>query len=89
MHKGLRDLRTCITIVFVFILFVMGTINFAGETGISLKMFVNNRMYPGGPTVYLVDHYDDPINQMGNSGYIIANFFTDGLMVRRSRVLGG
>jgi hypothetical protein len=59
----------------------MGTLNFSGNTAISQLMFVDNRMYPGGPTVYLMEHYDSPINQMGNAGYIVANFFADATLV--------
>jgi hypothetical protein len=59
----------------------MGTLNFAGNTAISQKMFVDNRGYPGGPTVYLVEHYDAAPNQMGNAAYIVANFFTDATLV--------
>ena len=50
-------------------------------------MFVENRMYPSGPSMFLNDHYDDPINVLGNAGYIIANFFADALLVRVHRIL--
>ena len=32
--------------------------------------------------MFLNDHYDDPMNVLGNTGYIIANFFADALLVR-------
>jgi hypothetical protein len=77
-----RQPRSITTLAFIFVLFAMGTLNFSGNTAISQLMFVDNRMYPGGPTVYLMEHYDAPINVMGNAGYIVANFFTDATLVR-------
>ena len=44
-------------------------------------------MYPGGPSMFLNDHYDDPMNVLGNAGYIIANFFADALLVRVHRIV--
>ncbi|KAL1670464.1 hypothetical protein GGF50DRAFT_94148 [Schizophyllum commune] len=100
-------------LAFVVIIVACGTLNFAGNTAISRRMFVENRMYPGGPSMFfffffksffgpqglpmvvlppftsmfLDDHYDDPMNVLGNAGYIIANFFADALLLYRCYVV--
>ncbi|KAI4526375.1 hypothetical protein K525DRAFT_259368 [Schizophyllum commune Loenen D] len=74
-------------LAFVVIIVACGTLNFAGNTAISRRMFVENRMYPGGPSMFLDDHYDDPMNVLGNAGYIIANFFADALLLFRCYVV--
>ncbi|KAL1708964.1 hypothetical protein EV121DRAFT_253474 [Schizophyllum commune] len=74
-------------LAFVVIIVACGTLNFAGNTDISRRMFVENRMYPGGPSMFLNDHYDDPMNVLGNAGYIIANFFADALLLYRCYVV--
>jgi hypothetical protein len=62
----------------------MGTLNFGGNAALGQAMYVDNRVYPGGPTVWYMDHFDLPANQMGNAGYIISNFFTDATLVSES-----
>ncbi|KAI5898409.1 uncharacterized protein SCHCODRAFT_02612001 [Schizophyllum commune H4-8] len=74
-------------LAFVVIIVACGTLNFAGNTDISRRMFVENRMYPGGPSMFLNDHYDDPMDVLGNAGYIIANFFADALLLYRCYVV--
>jgi hypothetical protein len=74
-------LRKTLTLACIFILFVMGTLNLTGNTAISTEMFVNNRMFPGGPSAYLTANYEAPSNEMGNAAYFVSNFFADGIMV--------
>lgn len=72
---------------FIFLLFLMGTINLACNTKMNQLMFIDNRDFPGGPNAWFFTNYNSGINTAGNAAYIIANFLADGLLVRQSRCL--
>ncbi|KAL1688297.1 hypothetical protein GGG16DRAFT_60235 [Schizophyllum commune] len=74
-------------LAFVFLIFACGTINYAANTDISRRMFVENRLYPDGPSAYLMEHYDDKINVLGNASYVVANFLADALLLYRCYVV--
>ncbi len=69
-------------LLFISTLFAMGTINLACNTKMTQLMFIDNRGFPGGPNAWFFAFYSDGINTAGNASYIIANFLTDGLLVR-------
>lgn len=71
-------------ITFIWILFVMGTINFACNTRMTQLMFIDNRAFPGGPMAWFMTNYGNGVNTAGNAGYIIANFLADALLVSSS-----
>lgn len=72
---------------FIFLLFLMGTINMACNTKMNQLMFIDNRDFPGGPNAWFFTNYNSGINTAGNAAYIIANFLADGLLVRQFRCL--
>ncbi|KAI9066255.1 hypothetical protein FKP32DRAFT_1674001 [Trametes sanguinea] len=76
--------RSWFLFAYVFVLFLMGTLNLAGNTKMTQLMFIDNRAYPGGPSAWFFDNYDNPNNTAGNASYIIANFFADGLLLWRT-----
>jgi hypothetical protein len=51
---------------FTFVLFVMGTLNFVGNTVVTSQMFVDNRMFPGGPSAYLGFIYSSVRTRLGS-----------------------
>jgi hypothetical protein len=40
----------------------MGALNFGGNAALGQAMYVDNRVYPGGPTVWYMDRFDLPAN---------------------------
>ncbi|KAI0749659.1 hypothetical protein C8Q80DRAFT_1101643 [Daedaleopsis nitida] len=74
-------------VAFTIIMFAMGTLNFACNTRMTELMFIDNRAFPGGPMAWFITNYADGVNTAGNAGYIIANFFADGLLLWRCYVV--
>ena len=44
-------------------------------------MFVENRLYAGGPSAFIITHYGDPFVVLGNASYIVASALADALLV--------
>ncbi|KAL1748534.1 hypothetical protein HDZ31DRAFT_6941, partial [Schizophyllum fasciatum] len=74
-------------LAFVVAMFACGTVNYAANTDISRRMFVDNRLYPSGPSAFLMRHYDDRINILGNASYVVANFLANALLLYRCFVV--
>ncbi|KAI0649025.1 hypothetical protein C8Q79DRAFT_488197 [Trametes meyenii] len=85
--KRKSTLRSGLLLVYVFALFALGTINFAGNTRITQLMFIDNRAYPGGPNAWFKANYNNVNVTDGNAAYIIANFMADGLLLWRTYVV--
>ena len=64
-------------------LFAMGTITIACTAKFSEQMWIDYREIPGGPNAFLAEHYDTPVNVLGNAAYIAANFLADAIVVSK------
>jgi hypothetical protein len=76
-----RTSRTWYFLAFVVVMFVAGTLNFIGTWAISQEDFVDNRLFPAGPSVYSGIHFGRAEAKMRSIAYIVANILADGLMV--------
>ena len=43
--------------------------------------FINNRGYPGGPSVYEEQEFSIGVDEIGNVSYVLANWFADSMLV--------
>ncbi|KAI5892267.1 uncharacterized protein SCHCODRAFT_02701238 [Schizophyllum commune H4-8] len=68
-------------LAFVGLVFACGTINYATNAELSVRMFVENRLYAGGPSAFIVANYGDPFVVLGNASYIAASALADVLLV--------
>lgn len=68
-------------LVALVMLFAMGTITIACTAKFSEQMWIDYREIPGGPNAFLAEHYDTPVNVLGNTAYIVANFLADTILV--------
>ncbi len=82
-HRSNGRLRSWFLLGYVFLLFLMGTVNLACNTKMTQLMFIDNRAFPGGPNAWFFANYNNTNNTTGNASYIIANFLAYGLLVRR------
>lgn len=73
-----------IYLIYISVIFVMGTLFFVSLLVSTQQSFINNRNYPGGPAAYEAVIFSEPLNMMGNAAYVIANWLADGLMVSAS-----
>lgn len=81
-HRRNGRLQSWFLLGYVFLLFLMGTVNLACNTKMAQLMFIDNRAFPGGPNAWFFANYNNTNNTAGNASYIIANFLADGLLVR-------
>ncbi|KAH9945099.1 uncharacterized protein BXZ73DRAFT_38000 [Epithele typhae] len=85
-NRAMRT-RSSIFMLFIFLLFLSGTLNFACNTRIVQLQFIDNRDFPGGPMAWLFAFYSIGVNTAGNAGYIIGNFLADALLLWRVYVV--
>ncbi|KAI5896433.1 uncharacterized protein SCHCODRAFT_02493744 [Schizophyllum commune H4-8] len=74
-------------LAFVLLVFACGTLNYAANTELGLRVYVDNRMYPGGPSAFLLAHYADPCFIMGNASYVVASALADALLLYRCYIV--
>jgi hypothetical protein len=74
-------IRKWLLLGFACFMFVAGTLNFIGTWAITQEDFVDNRLFPGGPTVYNGSHFGRPEAKMRSIVYIVANMLSEGTMV--------
>jgi hypothetical protein len=69
--------------VLAFALFTFGTLSFAANTALAQRMFVDDRDFPGGPSMYRNAFYSTRVNVVNNAMFFFGGFISDGLLVRR------
>ena len=69
-------------VAYTVVLMACGTIVFGATLQGTIEMFIDNSGYPGGPIVYGDVYYGRASNTVGNSSYVVASFFADGVLVR-------
>uniref|UniRef100_D8Q5A6 Expressed protein n=1 Tax=Schizophyllum commune (strain H4-8 / FGSC 9210) TaxID=578458 RepID=D8Q5A6_SCHCM len=74
-------------LAFVGLVFACGTINYATNAELSVRMFVENRLYAGGPSAFIVANYGDPFVVLGNASYIAASALADVLLLYRCYIV--
>ncbi|KZT28830.1 hypothetical protein NEOLEDRAFT_1154312 [Neolentinus lepideus HHB14362 ss-1] len=71
------------TMIYVFVLFALGTIGNAANTQFNEMTFVDDRDYPGGPNAFFVEQNSYWFNVVGYSVYIVNTWLQDGLLLYR------
>ncbi|KAI0662596.1 hypothetical protein C8Q70DRAFT_570279 [Cubamyces menziesii] len=74
-------------LAYVIITFALGTVTMACNARLAQLMLVNNRTYPGGPSVWLSSHTEDAVNVLGTISYMLCVFLADGLLLWRTYIL--
>ncbi|SJL11161.1 uncharacterized protein ARMOST_14564 [Armillaria ostoyae] len=70
-------------IIYVSLLFICATMYAAAGAKINEMAFIDYRLYPGGPSAFEYDYFWLPVNAMGNTFFIIANWLSDAVVVWR------
>ncbi|TCD68387.1 hypothetical protein EIP91_010896 [Steccherinum ochraceum] len=86
-RKDKTRTRTYFWMVYIVILFSLGTIGNAVNMRITELSFVDNRNFPGGPSAYEVELNFIPLNIAGTAAYIINGWLQDGLLLYRYYVI--
>ncbi|EJD51707.1 hypothetical protein AURDEDRAFT_159444 [Auricularia subglabra TFB-10046 SS5] len=72
---------------YVITLFICSTLYLAGSIHWRMRMFVDDRGYPGGPALFYIEQFSQPETILSNSAYIVINFLADGLLLWRCWVI--
>jgi hypothetical protein len=64
-------------------LFVLSTLGNISNSATAVIAFVNNRDFPGGPNVYLTEHYNTPLSMTGFVAFMLTTLMEDGYLVSR------
>ncbi|KAJ3570788.1 hypothetical protein NP233_g4165 [Leucocoprinus birnbaumii] len=74
-------------IIYVCLLFGLGTVNVCINMRFGQLVWIDNRGYPGGPFIYIVEQSGSRLLQGGNAESIIIPILTDGLLIYRCYAL--
>ena len=72
-------------LLFVIVIFALSTITTPIGMWVSMNIYINDRNYPGGPSVYLVVSFSDPVNSVANACIVTSAFVSDALLVSVDR----
>lgn len=68
-------------LIFVCTLFASGTVGTAAGIRWSEMIWIDYRGFPGGPAMYLLEEFSNPMNILSFVAYIFNNAFVDLLLV--------
>ena len=68
-------------LVYISILFILGTLFMAACAQMTQLSFVQYRDYPTGPSGYENDEFSIPVDELGNVSFVLTNWFADALLV--------
>lgn len=68
-------------LVYISILFILGTLFMAACAQMTQLSFVQYRNYPTGPSGYENDEFSIPVDELGNVSFVLTNWFADALLV--------
>ncbi|KIJ44347.1 hypothetical protein M422DRAFT_30489 [Sphaerobolus stellatus SS14] len=74
-------------LLFVFLLFSLGTLNIVFNMHFNEQAWIDDRNYPGGPLAYLLEQQSVPIQTAGNAESILISFMADALLIYRVHIL--
>ncbi|KAH7916756.1 hypothetical protein BJ138DRAFT_7694 [Hygrophoropsis aurantiaca] len=82
-----RSRKSVFLLIYVSVVFVLGTILFATNSQFIQLGFINDRNFPGGPSAYIEEMFSIPENIASNITFVLANWCADSLMLWRCMVI--
>ncbi|EED84965.1 predicted protein [Postia placenta Mad-698-R] len=79
--------RHLILLVFISVLFILGTIFVYSLSEFTQLAFIEQRNFPGGPSAYENDMFWIPVDELGVAVWVIGNWLMDLLLVWRCIVI--
>lgn len=75
--------RTIILLVYIFVMFICGTLIIASDAQMTQLSFITERNFPGGPSAFETDEFSIPIDELGNVLISVSQWLADGLLASR------
>ncbi|KAI0336056.1 hypothetical protein GY45DRAFT_1430231 [Cubamyces sp. BRFM 1775] len=82
-----RTRGTIAQLFYVITMFLIGTTYVVCDTKLAQLMFVNHRLYPGGPSSWLKSHTETVVNVIDIVTFMVCAFLADGVLLWRTYVL--
>ncbi|EIN04127.1 hypothetical protein PUNSTDRAFT_76736 [Punctularia strigosozonata HHB-11173 SS5] len=79
--------RSYAMLVYIVMLFILGSLGNAANIKFNEMVFVDNRDYPGGPNAYFVEQNGVWINVLSYGVYIVNTWLQDGLLLYRFHLI--
>ncbi|KAJ6484011.1 hypothetical protein C8R45DRAFT_1214893 [Mycena sanguinolenta] len=68
---------------YMFLLFTLATLGFAGNAKFNQQTYIDDRNIPGGPNAFTTEFYSEWINMMSFGSYVVMSWLADGLVLWR------
>lgn len=72
--------RQLVLLVFITVIFALGTIFMGTNVEFTQLAFIDNRNYPGGPGAYEQAMFWIPVDELGNVAFVLGNWLMDLLL---------
>jgi len=86
-RKDASRRRNLFFFFYICVMFVFGSLYIGSNSIFTQLAFINNRGYPGGPSAYEEQMFSIGVDEIGNVSYVLANWFTDSMLVWRCVII--
>lgn len=76
-----RTRFTIILFTYTCLIFILSTLFMGSLAKFTEMAFIDNRMFPGGPSAYEDAMFSAPQSVLGNASFVIGNWLSDGIVV--------
>ncbi|KAL1736337.1 hypothetical protein FB107DRAFT_221861 [Schizophyllum commune] len=87
LYKRKKDKRNVALLVYISVIFSLGTLYMGGLLKFTQLCFIDQREYPGGPSAYEDDMFSIPVDMLANVTLVICNWLCDIINVWRCYVI--
>ncbi|TRM69184.1 hypothetical protein BD626DRAFT_544008 [Schizophyllum amplum] len=87
LYKRKNDIRNVALLVYICVIFGLGTLYMGGLLKFTQLCFIDQREYPGGPSAYEDDMFSIPVDMLANVTLVICNWLCDIINVWRCFVI--
>ncbi|KAF6752486.1 hypothetical protein DFP72DRAFT_904954 [Ephemerocybe angulata] len=74
-------------LTYISLIFLAGTLYTAAGTWVIVYLKLEYPMYPGGTLAWELEHYNHPVINLGNAGFVLTSWFSDGFMMYRCYIV--
>ncbi|KIJ64851.1 hypothetical protein HYDPIDRAFT_132008 [Hydnomerulius pinastri MD-312] len=79
--------RNMFFLVYVFVMFVFGSLFIGSNSQFTQLAFINDRNFSGGPSAYEEQMFSIGVDEIGNVSFTLANWLADSLLVWRCVII--
>ncbi|KAF9220044.1 hypothetical protein BS17DRAFT_788125 [Gyrodon lividus] len=85
--KDVNHTRNVCFLVYVCVIFVLGSLFLASNSRFTQLAFINHRNFSGGPSAYEEQMFSIAVDEIGNVSFTLGNWLADSLLVWRCIII--